>query len=248
MLSFAACSNDNVLVAEDTSSTQENSSSVVNYNKSDKPVGFQTEKPKLGEEIAVMTTSKGEIKIRFFPDEAPKAVENFKGLAEKGYYNNLTFHRVIQDFMIQGGDPNGNGTGGESLWGKVFEDEFSDKLFNITGSVAMANSGANTNGSQFFINQNSPEKFVGWDMYENYSNTINTELLTDEIKELYNQNGGNPHLDGYYNKNKRGHTVFGQVFEGMDVVKAIASVETNSNDKPIEDVVIKSVKIVNYDE
>lgn len=73
-------------------------------------------------------------------------------------------------------------------------------------------------------------------------------MLTDEIKELYNQNGGNPHLDGYYNKNKRGHTVFGQVFEGMDVVKAIASVETNSNDKPIEDVVIKSVKIVNYDE
>lgn len=230
MLNMSACSSDN--------SNKESTNSV----------GFQTEKPELGEEVAVMTTSKGEIKIRFFPDEAPKAVENFKGLAEKGYYDNLTFHRVIEDFMIQGGDPNGDGTGGESLWGEAFEDEFSDKLFNITGSVAMANSGPNTNGSQFFINQNSPESFVGWEMYENFNSSINTELLTDEIKELYNQNGGNPHLDGYYNKNKRGHTVFGQVFEGMDVVESIASVKTNSNDKPIEDVVIQSVKIINYEE
>ena len=119
---------------------------------SDLKVGYQTEMPKEGEEIAVMTTNMGQIKIRFFPEVAPKAVENFKTHSKDGYYNGVIFHRVIEDFMIQSGDPNGNGTGGESIWGGSFEDEFSDKLFNITGSLSMANAGPNTNGSQFFIN------------------------------------------------------------------------------------------------
>src|SRR6185295_8535359 len=86
------------------------------------------------------------------PKEAPKTVENFTRLAKKGYYNNLIFHRVIDGFMIQGGDPQGTGMGGESIWGKAFEDEFSEKLkFEKKGLLAMANSGPNTNGSQFFI-------------------------------------------------------------------------------------------------
>ena len=124
----------------------------------DEAYGFQTEKPAKGEEIAVMHTNMGDISIRFFPEAAPKAVENFKTHAKNGYYDGLTFHRVIADFMIQGGDPNGTGTGGESIWGGKFEDEFDQKLLNITGALSMANSGPDTNGSQFFINYQSAEK------------------------------------------------------------------------------------------
>jgi cyclophilin family peptidyl-prolyl cis-trans isomerase len=102
--------------------------------------------------VAVMNTNMGTIKIQLFPDKAPKAVENFTGLAEKGYYDGVIFHRVIKDFMIQGGDPTGTGRGGESIWGKPFEDEFSPDLrFDEPGYLAMANAGPGTNGSQFFI-------------------------------------------------------------------------------------------------
>ena len=114
---------------------------------------LQAQMPEEGEEIAVITTSKGVVKMRFFPEEAPKAVENFKTLAKKGYYNGLLFHRVIEDFMVQTGDPKGDGTGGESCWAEAFEDEISPKLHYYRGAVAMANSGANTIGSQFFIVQ-----------------------------------------------------------------------------------------------
>lgn len=101
----------------------------------------------------VLKTSQGGIEIKLFPDKAPYAVENFIGLIEKGYYDGIIFHRVIKDFMIQGGDPTGTGTGGESLWGKdTFIDEFSEGLqFDRKGLLAMANSGPNTNKSQFFI-------------------------------------------------------------------------------------------------
>jgi len=103
-------------------------------------------------EIAVMETNHGTIKIKFYADAAPKAVENFLGLAAKGYYNGVTFHRVIDGFMIQGGDPTGTGAGGKSLWGTEFEDEFSpNHRFERKGLLAMANRGPRTNGSQFFI-------------------------------------------------------------------------------------------------
>ena len=101
-------------------------------------VGYQLDPPEAGEEIAVLTTNMGEIKIRLFPDVAPKAVENFTTHIKEGYYDGLTFHRVIEGFMIQGGDPNGDGTGGESIWGEPFEDEFSENLLNLRGSLAMA--------------------------------------------------------------------------------------------------------------
>ncbi|MBU0705635.1 peptidylprolyl isomerase [Patescibacteria group bacterium] len=113
----------------------------------------QTAMPEAGEQIVVMETGKGTIKIQLFPEYAPKTVENFVGLIEKGYYDGLIFHRVIPDFMIQGGDPLGTGRGGESVWGGKFEDEFSPNLKNLRGSLSMANSGPNTNGSQFFIVQ-----------------------------------------------------------------------------------------------
>lgn len=95
----------------------------------------------------------GTIKAVLFEEDAPKAVENFITHAEEGYYDGLTFHRVINDFMIQGGDPKGDGTGGESVWGESFEDEFTDNLYNFRGALSMANSGKDTNGSQFFIVQ-----------------------------------------------------------------------------------------------
>jgi len=102
--------------------------------------------------IALFETSKGNIEIELRPDLAPKAVENFTTLAKKGYYNGQIFHRVIQNFMIQGGDPTGTGTGGESIWNQPFEDEFApNAVFDKAGILAMANKGPNTNGSQFFI-------------------------------------------------------------------------------------------------
>ena len=112
--------------------------------------------PEKGEEIAVMTVKDyGEIKFRFFPEEAPKAVENFITHVKNGYYDGVTFHRVIQDFMIQGGDPKGDGTGGESIWGEGFGVETSNNLYHFRGALCMANTGrANSNGSQFYILQN----------------------------------------------------------------------------------------------
>lgn len=100
----------------------------------------------------VLETNQGNIELELMPQVAPKACENFTKLAEKGYYNGLIFHRVIKEFMIQGGDPTGTGAGGESIWGKNFEDEIDiDVKFNKPGILAMANAGRNTNGSQFFI-------------------------------------------------------------------------------------------------
>jgi len=100
----------------------------------------------------VLHTTQGAIKIKLLPNVAPKAVENFVGHAESGYYNGIIFHRVIKQFMLQGGDPTGTGRGGESIWGRNFEDECSPSVkFDKPGILAMANAGPGTNGSQFFI-------------------------------------------------------------------------------------------------
>ncbi len=227
-----------------------------------KKVGYQLDMPEEGEEIAVITMESGEVfKLRFFPDEAPKAVYNFKVHALEGYYDGLTFHRVIENFMIQGGDPQGDGTGGESVWGEPFADEFNDNLLNIDGAVSMANSGADTNGSQFFINATGGMSAdwdyyqQGFDVYEQspeaftstYGAWVDMDKVTDAVKKLYEEHGGNPTLDGYYSTTGRGHTVFAQVFEGMDQVYALSQADTDDNDKPLEDMVIQSVEIVPYE-
>lgn len=213
----------------------------------------QLDLPKNGEEIAVIHTSMGDIKVKFFPEEAPKAVENFKTLAKDGYYNGITFHRVINNFMIQGGDPTGTGMGGESCWGEAFEDEFSPDLCNYRGALSMANSGMNTNGSQFFIVQSSTVQEGYWDYMDELIDEYGTENVlfnsqtqkivkinySDEAKKTYDKVGGTPHLD-------YAHTVFGQVFEGMDVVDAIASVATDENDKPSDNIIIESITFENY--
>lgn len=198
----------------------------------------QLQRPSIGEKIAIIVTNFGEIKIRLFDDEAPKAVENFKTHASNGYYDDLIFHRIIKDFMIQGGDPEGTGRGGKSIWGKPFEDEFSVNLRNIYGSLSMANSGPNTNGSQFFIVQGSKiEENILSQMRE-----IGEEGgFSEAVINAYEKFGGAYWLDGK-------HTVFGQVFDGMDVVEKIANIETDRSDKPVEPVNILSIIIDEYRE
>jgi cyclophilin family peptidyl-prolyl cis-trans isomerase len=126
-------------------------------NAQDKPKGndkpmMDTKKDRDQKEIVVIETTMGTIEVAMFRTEAPKTVENFVQLAQKGYYNGIIFHRVIDKFMIQGGDPTGTGTAGESIYGAKFADEISPKLtFDRPGLLAMANAGPNTNGSQFFI-------------------------------------------------------------------------------------------------
>ena len=141
----------------------------------------------------VFETTQGTIVFALKPEIAPKACENFEGLVKKGYYNGISFHRIIKGFMIQGGDPTGTGRGGQSIYGQPFEDEFKPNvMFNKAGILAMANSGRNTNGSQFFI----------------------TTVAT-------------PHLNGR-------HTIFGEVVEGMDVVKKLENVVTDGRDMPMQ--------------
>lgn len=166
---------------------------------------YQYADPADGDEVAIIHTNFGDISMKFFPEAAPKAVASFKALAQAGRYDDTIFHRVINGFMIQGGDyTNFNGTGGESAFGEEFELEISDYLHNTEGAVAMANRGPNTNGSQFYINQVD-----------------------------------NNYLDGSY-------TVFGQVYDGMDVVETIAQVATDAYDRPQSDVIIESVEITEY--
>ncbi len=200
--------------------------SKLNINKPSKI--DQLSAPEKDETIAIMKTNMGDIKIKFFYDVAPKAVENFIKHAQDKYYDGLTFHRVIKDFMIQGGDPSGSGAGGESIWNKPFEDEFSDKVHNFRGALSMANSGQNTNGSQFFIVQLSK-------VDENSVQFMEQSNFSKEVIDQYKKVGGTPWLD-----NK--HTVFGQVFEGMDIVDKIADVKVK-NDRPMEDVLINSIEI-----
>ena len=217
----------------------------------------QAEMPAEGEEIAVITTSKGVVKMRFFPEEAPKAVENFKTLAKDGYYDGLIFHRVINEFMVQGGDPTGTGMGGESCWGQDFETEVSERLHFYRGAVAMANAGPDTNGSQFFIVQQHEamedmlrmieeardgEEEMGVELTDGNFYTL-AELYPDEVLDHYREAGGSVHLEYVFGN---GYSIFGQVFEGLEAIDAIAVVETDGADKPVEDVIIESITFENY--
>ncbi|USF29435.1 peptidylprolyl isomerase [Clostridium sp. MD294] len=224
---------------------------------------LQSQMPKEGDEIAVIQTNKGEIRMQFFAEQAPKAVENFKTHAKEGYFDGLIFHRVINNFMIQGGDPTGTGTGGESIWQKDFEDEPSDELYFFRGAVAMANRGPNTNGSQFFIVQNNAvseqilqtikqskttqedgdnmgiylgEKFISINQMKN--------AFTDKSIDYYEQNGGSIELENVFSGSV--YTIFGQVYSGLDTVDTIAVTQTDTSDKPVEDIIIEKITIEPY--
>ena len=250
LFSLTGCGN-NVENVEETTTSKENSQTSeteeltidnVDYAKAAEK---QMAAPEAGEEIAIFHVKDfGEIKVKFFKDVAPKAVENFLTHAKNGYYNGVTFHRVINEFMIQGGDPTGTGTGGESIWGAGFPEEMSLEIVPYRGSLCMASAGTGTSslGSQFFITQAH---------YKADEAAYFPQVgLPESLRKQYETYGGNI-LSLYCS-----YTVFGQVYEGMDIVDKIAAVETGSvpmvingvtygtqADKPVKDVVIESIEV-----
>ena len=224
---------------------------------------FQWERPSAGDDIAIIHTNHGDISIRFFPEAAPLAVENFLTHARNGFYDDTIFHRVIEGFMLQGGDPTGTGAGGESIWGEDFEDEFDTRLLHVRGALSMANRGPNTNSSQFFIIQSDSMDVFAEMQFAEILATIEEEdplvyhiftqeevplsqVFSPELIRFYMENGGTPHLDFV-------HTVFGHVFEGMDVVDAIAQVPVDFGNavdaqpsSPIEPVIILGITVTTY--
>ena len=224
-LVIAGCNTNTTSTTSSSTKKTTETSAKVDVNKLDLPQ--LDPEIKANEDLVELQTDKGNIKMKLFPDIAPKAVENFITHAKKGYYDGLTFHRVINDFMIQGGDPKGDGTGGESIWGEGFAAEPSNQLYHIRGALAMAQSQQpNSIGSQFYIVQNK----------DDMSDGLLKGWVPDKIIDAYKK-GGYPSLDGSY-------TVFGQVIEGMDVVDKIAAVKTDTNDKPETPVKIKTIKIL----
>ena len=196
----------------------------------------QMAEPKAGETIAVMHVKNyGDITFKFFEDKAPKAVENFLTHAKEGYYNGVKFHRVMEDFMIQGGDPKGDGTGGESIWGKGFEEEIDQSLVPYRGALCMASAGTGTStlGSQFFIVQANAD--------DTQAKSLKSYGYPEGLINTYSKYGG--YLSLY-----KSYTVFGQVVSGMDVVDKIAKVEKTQSSSgelsvPVEDIIIESIDV-----
>ena len=219
----------------------------------------QLQEPGDNTPLATLHTTLGDITVMLFPEQAPLAVENFLTHCREGYYDGVLFHRVIEDFMIQSGDPRGDGTGGASIWGIKFPDEFSDSLHHFRGALSMANSGIDTNSSQFFIVQsgNLPDEasresvYLGWmqrELQREYDLASRTDISQEELEAVLAQLQAE--LDAGVTEERRaryqaaydaylevggvpsldyGYTVFGQVVEGMEVVDAIAAVEVREN-------------------
>ena len=216
----------------------------------------------------------GTIKAKLFPEAAPVGVENFQKLAESGYYQGKTIHRVMQDFMFQGGSLNGNGAGGEAMVnGGSFGVESADNMRHFYGALCYANY-QGSNSTQFYIVNNKKQgvfdsdyqyfksqlekcnkligqaKAAGASDYVSYYTSVKDSLeetiekydkTPKNVKELYNKNGGTPQLDG-------GYTVFGQVYEGFDVIDAISAAEVVDNgmgeaSKPVEEIIIKNITV-----
>jgi cyclophilin family peptidyl-prolyl cis-trans isomerase len=174
---------------------------------------LKTEVTENNNPIAVFQTTKGTFKLELFIDKSPITARNFRNLVESGFYDNTKFHRVIKDFMIQGGDPNSKDDTKQNLWGTggsgtVIKDEFIEGLSNVRGSISMANSGPNSGSSQFFINVKD-NTFLDWDKQPAQSK----------------------------------HPVFGQIIEGMDIIDSIVSSETVARDMPAQAIIITSVTL-----
>jgi len=232
---------NNVVYTSDTTLSNSNTNTLNINKKEENKVTIdyktaaqkQTSLPNVGETIAIIHVKDyGDIKVKFFNDVAPKAVENFITHSKEGYYNGVIFHRVINEFMIQSGDPEGTGFGGESIWKKDFEEELDPELVPYRGSLCMASRGLKYSpslGSQFFITQANYNEQM-----ENY---LKSYGYPEELLEQYKIYGGYLSLYQQY-------TVFGQVYDGMDVVDKIAAVKTDENDKPIENVIIESIDVL----
>ena len=179
----------------------------------------------------------GDVKIRLFPEKTAKGAENFLTLAENGFYDELIFHRVVDGFVIQGGDPKGNGTGGVDAWGSSegFSQTISPDLCHVTGAVAYAIGQDKLNKSQFYIVTGTIPTAEDFKAYRDAGYSF-----SPEAEALYQQVGGVPYLDG-------GYEVFGQVFEGMEHVLAIQKTEVNSSSKPLKPVVIEKAVVTEYD-
>lgn len=245
------------------------------HDKKNDP-GFQLEEPMEGDAVAVLHTAVGDITLRLFPDQAPKTVTNFINLAKAGAYNNTPVLQVISGEAVHCGycpsdDENPNGV---SSYGAPFEDEFCDSLYNLRGAVSMANSGRDTNGTRFFINQADAAAFRkngGWRglktiwrlvsekltdyrdtdllgayITENGDKFLNPDIVPENVKQLYTENGGNPQFDGVYNAADRGNTVFAQVIDGMEVADKLAQMKTDKDQMLKDPVLIKSVEITTY--
>ena len=217
-------SNDNAgQVAEQTLSA----SDIVNFTL-----------PQKGEEIVVMTIKDyGDVKIKLFPEETPKCVENFKELVKSGFYDELIFHRVVDGFVIQGGDPKGNGTGGVDAWGSEtgFAQTISGHLCHVSGALAYAIGSDKMNKSQFYI-------VTGEEVTPDYLQQLRDYgvSLSPEATQLYQHAGGVPYLDG-------GYEVFGQVFDGLEHCLEIQKVTVDGNSKPKTPVVIEKAIVTEYD-
>ena len=221
---------------------------------------LQLEPLAIGEELAILHTNKGDITMRFFPEEAPIAVTNFKALARQGYYDGVLFHRVIPGFMIQGGCPLGTGTGGNSVWGGNFGTERSFNLRHFYGAVAMAHAGPGTIGSQFYIVHNSQLDGGSRAMFEDMKNSLDDVIgiLPDgreitlgdwhpaEGLEHFINHGGTPHLDWFWNQ-QGPHPVFAHVVAGMDVVDAIANTPQAGSNRPVNDMIIERISFKTYE-
>ena len=241
---FSGCSNKENSQVNIPKKTSNTNTSNTNNSTNNKEVDYkgnaekQMSMPKEGETVAILHVKKfGDIKVKFFNDIAPKAVENFITHAKEGYYDGLTFHRVMEEFMIQGGDPKGDGTGGESIWGNGFGTELDESLVPFRGALCMAMSNLpNSIGSQFFIVQ------------ANYSEQMESYMkiggYPEGLLEQYRNYGG--YLSLYNN-----YTVFGQVYEGIETVDNIVKVEktmssTGEESVPVQDVIIESIEVLTY--
>lgn len=213
----------------DSSASEETSSETSSVSDEMELVQFEEVDPDAL--IATIKTSMGEFKAVLYPQYAPKAVENFYTHAVDGYYNGLNFHRVISNYIIQTGDPNNDGTGGESIWGEPFEDEFTDDLWNFRGALSMANGGKNTNGSQFFIVQATEVPAETLEEMEQHS-----DIFPQEVIDRYKEVGGTPWLDHV-------NTVFGHVYSGMGTVDKIAGAEVEDEEtyQPKDKIIIESI-------
>lgn len=233
---LGACGESKTKDTKNSSQTEQSSTA-----KKPKADLNKLELPQLNKDVAEnealveMVTTEGNIKIKLFPEQAPKASENFIKHAKDGYYNGVKFHRIMDDFMIQSGDPKGDGTGGESIWKEEFAPEISNQLYHLDGALAMARTGgevtAKTQGSQFYIVHNTND----------VSDGLLSEDYPDKIIEAYKK-GGTPTLDFNY-------SVFGQVIEGMDVVDKIAKTEVEASSggemsKPKKEIKIEKINVI----
>ncbi len=221
----------------------------------------QLDAPVAGDLVAIIETSEGTIKVKLLPEVAPKAVKNFVDHALNDYYDGVEFHRVINDFMIQGGDPEGTGMGGESIWNTGFANEVNVRARHFSGALAMANTGMSaSNGSQFYLVDNIPlgeQLLAELDLFATSQDMVLEHMHPDiegeenvyhegdlrvsdlfplEVIDAYKIAGGTPYLDF-------GYTVFGQTYEGLDVIDKISQTETDDTDKPTTPVIINDVTV-----